>query len=162
MKVEVKLQGMDGVLRTLQALPTEVVSKRGGPVKLALAKGARVIRAQAATNLRAAISINGSRSTGNLEKRLIVTRGKRPFGGNGERYLVRVRKRDYINALGVKTNPLMTANLLEYGSRHQPATPWLRPAVAQKGGEAINVITADLRRRIDLIVKKLAQQNRGV
>lgn len=161
MKVDVNLRGMDGVLETLQSLPAEVVSKRGGPVKLALAKGARVIRAQAATNLRAAIALGGERSTGNLEKRLVVTRGKRPLGGKGERYLVRVRKRNYINALGIKTNPLMTANLLEYGSSHQPATPWLRPAVAQKGEEAINVITADLKRRIDIIVKKQTQLNKA-
>lgn len=160
MRVDVKLQGMEGVLETLQSLPDEVVSKRGGPVKLALAKGARVIRAQAAVNLRAAIALRGERSTGNLEKRLVVTRGKPPFGSKGERYLVRVRKRDYINALGIKTNPLMVANLLEYGSSHQPATPWLRPAVQQKGRETINVVTADLKRRIDLIVKKQAQQNR--
>lgn len=161
MKVEVKLQGMDGVLDTLQSLNPEIVSKRGGPVKLALAKGARVIRAQAAQNLRASIAVRGERSTGNLEKRLIVSRGKKPFGGKGERYLVRVRRRDYTNALGVKTNPLMTANLLEYGSSHQPATPWLRPAVGQKGAEAIKVITTDLKRRIDQTVRKLAQQNRG-
>ena len=38
MKVEFKLQGVDGVLATLQSLPAEVVSKRGGPVKAALRK----------------------------------------------------------------------------------------------------------------------------
>ena len=168
MKVEVKLQGMDGVLQTLQSLPPEIVSKRGGPVKLALAKGARVIRDQAKTNLRSSIAYNGDVSTGLLEKNLIVSRGKPPFGGKGERYLVRVRRKAYDGQkigkkqkVGKRVTTHKTAALLEYGSSHQPATPWLRPAVVQKGEEAINVITADLKRRIDQTVRKLAQQNRG-
>lgn len=159
MKMEMRLEGLNGVLDTLKSLPPEIVQKRGGPVKLALAKGARVIRDEAKKNLRASIAINGSRSTGELEKRIVVTRGKQPFSTKGERYLVRVRKKDYINALGKKTNPLMTANLLEYGSSHQPATPWLRPAFSAKAEQAINVTVDDLKRRIDLVVKKLAQQN---
>ena len=160
MKVEVKLQGMDGALETLQSLPAEVVSKRGGPVKLALAKGARVIRAQAATNLKAAIALNGDVSTGLLEKNLVVSRGKPPMAGKGERYLVRVRRKTYPDRKGKPVTTRKTASLLEYGSSHQSATPWLRPAVQQKGRETINVVTADLKRRIDLIVKKQAQQNR--
>lgn len=144
------------VLSTLQRLPAEVVSKRGGPVKLALAKGARLLRNKAKQNLRAAIAQNGERSTGELERRVIASRGKAPFGGKGERYLVRVKKRDYVNADGVKTNPLMTANLLEYGSVHQPATPWLRPALAESGQQVIDVVTTDLLRRVDAAVAKLA------
>lgn len=144
------------VLATLQRLPAEVVSKRGGPVKLALAKGARLLRDKAKQNLRAAIAQNGERSTRELERRVIASRGKAPFGGKGERYLVRVKKRDYVNALGIKTNPLMTANLLEYGSAHQPATPWLRPALAESGQQVIDVVTADLLRRVDATVAKLA------
>ena len=168
MKVEVRLSGVEGVLDTLRALPAEIVSKRGGPVKRALAKGARVIREQAALNLRAAIDLNGSVSSGLLEKNLVVTRGKEPTGTKGERYLVRVRRKAYDGEkltrrqkAGKRVTTHKTASLLEYGSSHQQATPWLRPAVQQRGGEAINVITSDLRRSIDLAVKKLAQQNRG-
>ncbi len=162
MKVEMKLTGMDGVIATLNSLPAEVVSKRGGPVKAALAKGARKLRDYAKQNLRAAIAGGATtRSTGELESRVIASRGKAPNGTKGERYLVRVKKRDYINADGVRTNPLMTANLLEYGSSHQPATPWLRPAVDQHGGEVITTITTDLDRRVQQTVRKLAAQNRG-
>ena len=168
MKVEVKLQGMDGVLETLQSLPAEVVSKRGGPVKLALAKAARVIQAQAKTNLKAAIAMNGDVSTGLLEKNVVVTRGKEPIGSRGERYLVRVRRKAYDGEklgkrqkAGKRVTTHKTASLLEYGSSHQPATPWLRHAVKQKGQEAIEVFTSDLNRRIEATVKKLAQQNKG-
>jgi HK97 gp10 family phage protein len=168
MKVEMKVEGLNGVLETLQSLPAEVVSKRGGPVKLALAKAARVIQAQAKTNLKAAIAMNGDVSTGLLEKNVVVTRGKEPTGTKGERYLVRVRRKAYDGdklgkrqKAGKRVTTHKTASLLEYGSSHQPATPWLRPAVAQKGEQAITVFTADLNRRIDQIVKKLAQQNKG-
>lgn len=155
MQVDLKVDTAQ-VLGVLRQLPPEVVSKRGGPVKLALAKGARLLRNRAKQNLRAAIAQGGERSTGELERRVIASRGKAPFGGKGERYLVRVKRRDYLNADGVKTNPLMTANLLEYGSSHQPATPWLRPALAQAGQQVIDTVTTDLARRVDLLVRKLA------
>lgn len=160
-RTEVDIKGMQGVLATLSALPSEVVSKRGGPVKLALAKGARKLRDRAKANLRAAIAEGPTtRSTGELDKRVIASRGKEPRGTKGERYLVRVKKRDYINADGVRTNPLMTANLMEWGSSHQPAKKWLRNAVTQGGAEVIEIVTTDLKRRIDLTVKKLAMQNK--
>lgn len=162
MKVEVNLQGVDGVLATLRSLPPEIVSKRGGPVKLALAKGARILRDHARQNLRAVIA-NGSDvlSTGLLEQNVVSTRGKAPAGGGGERYLVRVRRKTYPDRSGKPVTTHKTAHLLEYGSVHQPATPWLRPAVLAKGDQVISVVTADLVRRIELVVKKLAAQNRG-
>ena len=62
---------------------------------------------------------------------------------------MRVKKRDYINADGVRTNPLMTANLPEYGSSHQPATPFARPTVEQNGEATIRIVTEDLVKRVD-------------
>lgn len=168
MKITMDLKGLNGTLETLRSLPPEIVSKRGGPVKLALAKAARVIQSQAKTNLKAAIELNGDVSTGLLEKNVVVTRGKEPTGTKGERYLVRVRRKAYDGdklgkrqKAGKRVTTHKTASLLEYGSSHQPATPWLRPAVEKKGAEAINVFTADLNRRINAEVKKLAQQNRS-
>jgi hypothetical protein len=161
-KAELKLSGFDGVIATLRGLPAEVVSKKGGPVKLSLAKGARKLRDYAKQNLRTAIAGGKTtRTTGELEKHVIASRGKAPFGGKGERYLVRVKKRDYINADGVRTNPLMTANLMEWGSSHQPATPWLRPAVNQHGAEIITIVTTDLQNRVSKLVIKLTAQNKA-
>lgn len=166
MKVEIGLRGMEGVLKTLQSLPAEIVSKRGGPVKLALAKGARVIRDQARENVRT-ITEGSDVATGLLSRSIIAVRGKPVLGGNGERYLVRVRRRAYDgqsfarkDRSGKRVSTHKTASLLEYGSSHQPATPWLRPAVQVKAQTAINVITEDLRRRIDIVVQKQSQINR--
>lgn len=164
MKVEMNISGLDGILETLKSLPKEVVSKRGGPVKLALAKGARLIRDEAKKNLRAQIAMDGDESTGLLEKNVIASRGKAPASGKGERYLVRVKRKTYPGRRlrsrdGIATTR-KTAMWLEYGTEDQPATPWLRPAVRNKGQETINVITHDLKRRIDIEVKKLAARNR--
>lgn len=163
--MEMNVSGLDGVLDTLKSLPAEVVSKRGGPVKLALAKGARLIRDQAIRNVKVSIG-QSDESTGLLAKSIIASRGKQIYGANGERYLVRVKRKAYDGEkIGKKTKAgkrvttQKTASLLEYGSSHQPATPWLRPAVESKGQEAINVIVADLKKRIDATVRKLALQN---
>ena len=165
MKIEMKLSGADGLLKTLQSLPPEIVSKRGGPVKLALAKGARIIRDQAKQNLRSEMA-DSADSTGLLEKNIIASRGKQMFGSKGERYLVRVRRKAYDQGklgrrekAGKRVTTHKTASLLEYGSKRQPATPWLRPAVRQKGAETISAITADLDRRIQKVVRDLARKN---
>src|SRR5690606_28433132 len=96
-----------------------------------------------------------------LAKNIIASRGKQVFGSKGERYLVRVKRKPYPDRKGKPVTTRKTAALLEYGSSHQLATPWMRPAVQTKGAEAINVIATDLKRRVDLTIKKLAKQNAG-
>ncbi len=160
----IKLSGLDGVLDTLRSLPPEVVSKRGGPVKSALRKGAVVIFKQAKQNLQASVNnatdAGKKESTGLLVKNLVVTRGKAPTSGSGERYLVRVRKKSY-ERNGAKVTTLKTAQLLEHGSSQQPAEPWLRPAFSAKAAQAIQTVEAELVRGVDRVVKKLAAQNNG-
>ncbi len=162
MQAELKISGFDGMLALLKSLPPEIVSKRGGPVRAALRKGAVVLHKQALANLQAVISNAGDdgkrQSTGLLAKNLVVTRGKAPSSGNGERYLVRVRRKSY--AKGDATT-LKSAQLLEYGSSHQTAEPWLRPAFESKAEEAIRTVERELVKGVDRIVKKLAKQNKG-
>ena len=165
MKVEVKVSGLDGVLDTLKSLPAEVVSKRGGPVRAALRKGAVVIQKQEKANLQAvtvnAEDPNKAASTGLLLKNVVVTRGKAPSSGKGERYLVRVKRRVYARIGSKPVTTLKTAQLLEYGSSQQPAEPWIRPAFQAKAEEAIKTVESELLRSIDRIVKKLAAKNKG-
>ncbi|MEN5285754.1 hypothetical protein ABE494_07360 [Stenotrophomonas lactitubi] len=161
MKVELQIHGIDGVLSTLEALPAEVVSKRGGPVKLALAKGARLLRDQAKDNFRRSVAQGGADSTETTVDSIVASRGKAPVGTKGERQLVRVKRRSYINAKGAKTTTLRAAQLMEYGSATQPARPWLRPAVQRRGSQIIDVVSEDLLKRLDQITKRLAAQNRG-
>lgn len=158
--VEMKLTGLDGVLDLLHSLPAEVVSKKGGPVKAALKAGARVILNQAKANLQNvtnnATASGKKESTGFLLQNVVATRGKPPSDGNGERYLVRVLKKSYARK-GKKVTTAKTASNLEYGTSKQPAEPWMNPAVAQKGEEAIRTIERELLSGIDAIVKKLGR-----
>lgn len=156
--IEFNLTGVDGVLKTLQSLPPEVVSKRGGAVKLSLAKGARLIRNEVKKNLQRVVSTD--ESTGLLEKNIISSRGKQPYGTKGERYLVRVKRKTYPDRDGKPVTTLKTANILEYGSEKQSSQPFIRPAAVSKAQEAINVITADLVKRVDKIVADLARKNK--
>lgn len=169
MRFELKLTGVDGVIDMLRRLPPEVVSRNGGVVRSALRKGAVVILKQAQANLQKAVANSddeGKRySTGLLLKNLVVTRGKAPTSGKGERQLVRVRRKSYDGAVlgkkqkaGDRRTTLKTAQLLEYGSSQQPAEPWLRPAFSSRAEEAIRTVETELVRGIDRAVKKLAKQ----
>ncbi|GAB2314485.1 HK97-gp10 family putative phage morphogenesis protein [Stenotrophomonas geniculata] len=159
-KVEFNITGIPGIIRTLSSLPAEVVSKKGGPVKLALAKGARFLRDKERQNLQAVLE-PGDESTGLLAQNIIATRGKAPSDGNGERYLVRIKRRMYPGRKGEQVSTLKSAQLKEYGSVHQPARSFIRRTVNERGEETINLVVGDLSVRIDRLVAKLAQQNRG-
>jgi hypothetical protein len=163
MRVDVKLEGLNGVLETLKQLPAEIVSRNGGPVRSALRKGALVIFKQAKSNLESATRSSDSEknySTGLLLQNLVTSRGKPPLGVRGEVYLVRVRRKAYPRK-GRTVSTIKAGSLLEYGSVKQPAEPWLRPALTTRAGEAMLTIESELRKGIDRIQKKLARQNQG-
>lgn len=153
-EVTVKMEGLVGVLELLKQLPAEVVSKRGGPVRSALRKGAVVLHKEAKRNLEAVTA--GDDTTGLLVDNLVVTRGKMLPGENGEKYLVRVRAKSY-QRKGAKVTTRKTASLLEYGSAKQPAEPWLRPAFSSKASEAARTVETELLKGIDRIVKRLSK-----
>lgn len=165
MKVEMKLEGLGGVIELLQSLPAELVSKNGGPVKSALRKGAKVIHTQAVANL-SAVTANKTdedeqTSTGLLKQNVVVTRGKAPMDGKGERYLVRVRNKSYPGRDGKRVTTQMNAARLEYGTSKQPPEPWLRPAFLSKAELAIKTAEKELGAGLDRAVKKLASQTKG-
>ena len=155
--MQLNVTGLDGVLTTLTQLPASVVSKRGGPVKLALAKGARMLKDAAKVTLTAAIAADGSDSTGETVKALVAQRGK--YRGNGERYVVRVKSKAYVSARKGKTTTIRTGNLLEYGSKQQRATPWLRPAAEANAQRIVDTVNSDLVQRVNQIVTNLARAN---
>lgn len=164
MKVEMHLSGVDGVLDTLASLPPELVSKRGGPALAALRKGARIIQAAEKTNLQASLAnatdADDAASTGLLMSSVVVSRGKPPVDGKGERVLVRIKRKTYPRN-GKPTTTLATAQLKEYGSSQQAAEPWIRPAFLSKAAEAIATIEQDLVARLEKLVAKLASRNKG-
>ncbi len=164
LNVEFRLRGLDGALDTLLSLPAEVVSKNGGVVRFALRKGAVVLHKAALANLQISLANAPRYSTGLLAKNLIVSRGKAPTGGNGERFLVRVRRKVYPSksgrsAGGKATTTLAAAQLLEYGSSQQPAEPFIRPAFKSNAEAAKDTVERELAKAIQRVVDKLAKQN---
>jgi hypothetical protein len=153
-----KLKGMDETLTMLRKLPAEVVSKNGGPVRASARKGLVVIQKQEIANLR---NSNDPDATDLLAKNIVVSRGKAPSGGNGERMLLRVRRKSYPNRpKGGGATTVQTAQLKEYGSEKQAPEPFIVPAFKAKVREAIEVVRVDLIKRINRIARKLWKGSR--
>lgn len=175
--MSIKVEGADGVIELLKMLPPEMVSKRGGPVKSALRKAALVIQKEAKKNVRLLIEAPNKDnrpnvSTGALERSIIVSRGRPPVNGNGERYIVYVPKlaRSYSNT---KSNlrkhrvgktyfmdpPTYYGRMLETGTVKMRAHRWLEPAAIVKRQEAVSTFTRELSASIDRLLRKKFKMN---
>lgn len=175
MEMRLDVQGMEGVLATLNSLPAEVVSKRGGPVRSAALAGINVIKRRAQQNLnKVTANQRGTmkqkelrqiaRSTGLTAKNIITQRKKPPFGTKGERYLLTVRYKAHPNYTQnrYRGRPIHfndIAFMLEYGTSNQPAEPWLRPAYLATKEQAVVTFQTTLLRRLDKVVEELARKN---
>ena len=162
-----KIEGLDGVLKSLQDLPKEISQKRGGPVRAALRKGANVIRAQAQANVRHITATpnvgGGDYSTGLLAKSIKVVKGRAHKTLNGERMFVLVPKRArYPISKRTPTGMpvVMVGRMLEYGTKRNPAHPWMGPAFHAKKNEAVDVTITELKKGIDKAVEALSRKNR--
>jgi HK97 gp10 family phage protein len=149
------VSGLEGILDTLKALPPEIVSKRGGPVRVALRKAAIVVQNEAKDNVQRIIdapNVGGRReSSGNLKKAIIVSR-KKPRGGlKGEFYALRVR-RGAKNPRGVTANKY--GGILEFGYEGVSAKPWLRTAFETKKQEALDTFVSEMKRGLGNAVKR--------
>jgi HK97 gp10 family phage protein len=150
------LHGLDDVLARLKALPPEIVSKRGGPVKSALRKGAKVIADRAVANIRAITSQpegegDGYVSTDTLAKSVAVSRDPKPQqAGANERYRVHLRKRTYPDG----TRTIATGRYLEFGTEKRTATPWLQPAFMETRQRALDTVVDELGKGIARAIKK--------
>jgi hypothetical protein len=163
-RAEFDIQGLDGVLATLQALPAEVVSKRGGPVRASLAKGARYLRDAEKAALERLIGQGGDpeERTGLLLQNIVASRGKAPTGSKGERQIVRIRRKTYPRPTkGKPVTTIKVAQIFEYGApgNNQPARSFIRSTFEQERGRVLQMIVQDLPKRIEAITRKLARQN---
>jgi hypothetical protein len=154
----IQLQGIDNVLAMLAAMPPEVVSKVNGPIQRSIRAGLRPMLKRVRANLQVVTSNATTHpdreNLGLLLKSTIMSRGKPPSNGKGERYLIRVKKRAYPRKSGNgETNTVTNAQRLEYGRRGQPAEPYIRPAFQAEAAPTIE------RTRVALIaeIDKLAQ-----
>lgn len=160
------MRGLDGVLDKLKALPPAIVSKRGGPVKAALRKGAVVVQKAEQEHIRRVVTNTvaaGYTSTKVLENAIVVRRDPNPRrSGAAERYRVMIaRGRKYGDRLNKKggkpLTAVMTGRWLEIGDERQPAEPWATPAFMSSKDRALNTVVDELGKGIDKIIRKLEQ-----
>ncbi len=158
------LHGLDGVLDKLKSLPPEIVSKRGGPVKSALRKGAVVIQKEWVANLKAIIAEPNKGgiphdSSGLLVKNVVVTRDSKPFRLQAnERYVVRVRNKRYPKASPGQKQAATTsqvARLLEWGSEHIAPRHWASRGFMSSRQKALDTVVRELNAGIARIIKKM-------
>lgn len=158
----VRIEGLDSVLRRLKALGPEA-SKRGGPVRSAVRKGAMLIVQAAQENVRQIIAtpnVGGDdESTGLLEQSIKALRAKAPAKYKGETFFVTVPRRARYpvsdrtpSGIGVAT----VGRMLEYGTSKRRPMPWMRPAFHAKKGEAVEVMVHEVEKGIARLEKKLA------
>lgn len=157
----VHIEGLRGVLDALKRLPPEIVSKAGGPVKLALKAAAKILRVQAQENVQRIIDEPNlgdkpSKSIGLLKKSLIESRGKMPSGVNGERYVVRIKANQrYPSQRGEDLTAAQIGRQLEFGTEKRQPKPWLRPAFDQKKEAAVQEFVTQMNTRVTKIIKKI-------
>jgi HK97 gp10 family phage protein len=168
MKYEFNLKGGKELVKMLHELPAELVSKRGGPVRLALRKAAMAIRDEESRRFQALTS-HDPENTGLLDRSIIAKRGRVDPGFKGEKYIVTFKRYVYLKSFlsnvkklgtGQKMDTVTTrktAQIFEYGSSHQSPRPFIRPAFNAKAGEAVDIFMSELKRRIDIINKKVAK-----
>lgn len=175
--VTFKVEGLEGVVKTLLSLPPEIVSKKGGPVRAALYKAAKVIQTQARENVQTIVDTpnkgGSDRSSGALKESITIRRRKPRAGLNGEVYTVGISpiKRFYADTRhNVRKQrvgkgyyilpPTYYAWFLEFGTERMQPHPFMRPAFDAKKDEAVQTFVTEMNIRIAAIVKKLERQNR--
>jgi HK97 gp10 family phage protein len=158
------LKGLDDVLAKLRALPPEIVSKRGGPVAVALRKGGNVIQKEAKANIRKVTrdaEEAGYVSTKTLEDAVVVRRDRNPKrAGANEGYRVLIaRGRKYEGRMnkGKPLTAVMTGRWLEFGTEEQPAEPWMTPAFMSSKEKALSTVVEELNKGIDRAIAKVSK-----
>ncbi len=146
----VRIQGLEGLLDAMKKLPPELISKKGGPAKLAMKAGAQVIRDEA--KRRVAV---GTLDDVHVRDNIVVSRDPRPRESGAdvtERFVVRVKRKKQPGGSGTKN-----WGALEFGNENQAARPFLRPAFEAKKQAALDVIVAKLIAGVAKIQAKLGK-----
>lgn len=167
-QVEVRLSGLDNVVRALERLPGGIAGKGGGIARKALRAGAKIVLAQAKVNLARSIAAPGKTgitdSTGftveQLRAKVPKLAIKRRFLGGqaGEMMVVTTSGATHPTSKGKYRRRTIKANdiafILEAGSANIQALPWLRPAFLSTAQRALGVIERTMARDVERLWKQ--------
>jgi len=156
--VKVKVHGLSDLAAVLKALPPEVASKNGGPLKTALRAAAVVIQDDA--KARAPVDV------GVLRDAINVVRDPRPSGVT-ERYVVKVTRARKVQRIirtakgNIGSRGAFYWQFLEFGTKFITARPFMRPAFDSQAGNALDRFKAILAAGIKRAAAKVARGKRG-
>lgn len=156
----IEVKGLKELSIALRALPRELASKGGGPLRSAIFQAAKVIRDEA---IRRA-----PERTGNLKRNIVAARMRKTKQGT-QGYFVEVRrkKRKYAaTKANVRTGKAGKSYdvreayygmMVELGTEKMPAQPFLRPAFESKKLEAVAKFREAFAAAIQRAAKKVAK-----
>lgn len=162
MAESVRVDGLDGLLRSLRQLPREL---QGKPLQTGMRKGGNLIRDEARRR--------APRASGFLTQQIVVRRAaakerrKAGVGAGGEYFTVGVRTGKKVKYANTKRNRRQGRagklyeqsgwayywRFLEFGTKNMRAKPFLTPAAEARGPQAAQMMIDETRNAIDKIMK---------
>lgn len=157
----VQVRGLDQLLKNMEQLPRELVSKNGGLVRSALFKATKRVREEARKR--------APRDTGNLSRNVIAVRDKNPqANGASERFMITVRGKRWTKKAKEKAVRKSSGKIdyrrsgdafywrwVEFGTRFVRAQPFLRPAFEGEKEAALEDFKSSLATGITRVVRKM-------
>lgn len=144
MSGEFRIEGLDGVLKKMRALAPKL-QKKGATA--ALRKGARIVVKAA----RAAYKSDDPATQSNISK-AITSRADNKGGKRNGGAMVKVGVKG-----GARPQPGTTDEghwrLIEFGTAHMGARPFMRPALENNVGRVTDEVVRELNAQIDKLVK---------
>ncbi|MCI1143247.1 HK97 gp10 family phage protein [Sphingomonas sp. WKB10] len=143
-----KLEGMKELNALLKALGPEVATKAG-------ASGTR----QATNVMRDAVKQAAPRGTEPTKRTWTNKDGSKGSADYGRLHQniktkkVRARKAHTVS-FQVTTGKAFWGRFSEFGTEHEPARPWFKPAVDKVAGQVIDALSGELRKAIDKAARK--------
>lgn len=146
--VTVRVEGLRELGERMRRLSSEVALKVSAR---ATNKAAQLIKKQAKTNIQTSPSVD----QGDLLRSVIVKKIPKSQTNLTSEHIVTVRGRGKKVKEGAKAQATAPhAHLVEFGTVHMPAEPFLRPAFQQEKGFAFGVIKSTLEEGIEKAAKR--------
>lgn len=153
---EVRVEGVDEILRKLRLLPERIGRNA---MRRSLRKGANVIRDAARNNAK---RFDDAETREAIWKNIAVQSGgkrrEKQEGGVMMRVGVRGGAKSKKGSGGGSSNPggdTWYFRLLEFGTSKMAAQPFLRPAAAENVGRVSTVVANDMQTQLDKEIAKL-------
>lgn len=170
MAESVRVEGLREIGNRLRALPPALGSKGGGPLRYAIFQAAKVIRDEAVVIVKAKTKTDSNMDGVLLSENIVTKRNRRPPPGT-EQYAVGMKggTRRYANTSRNRgkrragevyrtAGAVWYGRMIELGTSKMRARPFLRPALAAKGMEAVKEFQRNFLKAVERAERKLAKQ----